>query len=41
MDIPVPGGGLHVPLPDPGGSASSTVSPDELDQGVFSTFFPG
>ena len=27
VDIPVPGGGLHVPLPDPGASASSAVSP--------------
>ena len=34
VDVPVPGGGLHVPLPAPG--ASSAVSRDELGQGVFS-----
>ena len=37
VDIPVPGGGLYVPLPDPGASDSSAVLPDELDQWVFST----
>ena len=36
VDNPVPGGGLHNPLPVPG--ASSAVSRDELWQGVFRTF---
>ena len=36
IDTPVPRGGLHDFLPDPG--ASSAVSLDELGQGVFRTF---
>ena len=37
VDIPVPGGGLHV-LPDLGGSSLSAVSRDERGEGVFLTF---
>ena len=37
VDIPVPGGGLHV-LPDPGGSSSSAVSRVERGEGFFRTF---
>ena len=40
VDIPVPGGGLHV-LPDPGGSSSSAVSRGERGEGDFSDFSPG
>ena len=36
VDIPVPGGGLHV-LPDLGGSSSSAVSRDERGEMVFRT----
>ena len=39
VDIPVPGGGLHDSLLDPGSSASSAVWRDEAFQG-FSTLFP-
>ena len=37
VDIPVPSGGLHDSLPDPG--ASSAVARDELEKGGFRTFF--
>ena len=37
VDIPVPGGGLHVLL-DPGGSSSSAVSRDQRGEWVFQTF---
>ena len=37
VDIPCPGGGLHV-LPDPGGSSSSAASRDEREEGFFRTF---
>ena len=37
VDIPVPGGGLHVLL-DPGGSSSSAVSRDERGEGFFVNF---
>ena len=33
VDNPVPGGGLHGSLPDPGFAAPSEVSRDELAQG--------